>query len=129
MGRATPQAALRLRKGLRSFASGASTQLLEYMHSLAWEAAGVLTDCWQTTLETPRAMVGAMVTVPLPETAGATDDDAARLRLALLVEDRIEVQLHAWHGRLWVRVSAQIYNDRSDMAQLAEAVLRRLRSE
>jgi isopenicillin-N epimerase len=69
-----------------------------------------------------------MVTVPLPEAAGANDDDAARLRLALLLEDRIEVQLHAWRGRLWVRVSAQVYNDRSDMAKLAEAVLSRLRS-
>ena len=100
--------------------------VIDYMHSLAWEAAHVLTDCWRTTLETPRTMVGAMVTVPLPEAAGATDADAARLRLALLVDDRIEVQLHAWRGRLWVRVSAQVYNDRSDMVRLAEAVARRL---
>ena len=40
--------------------------------------------------------------------------------------DRIEVQLHAWHERLWVRVSAQIYNDRADILRLAEAVARRL---
>ena len=60
------------------------------------------------------------------ERAGATDDDATRLRLALLVDDRIEVQLHAWRGRLWTRVSAQVYNDRSDMERLAEAVARRL---
>jgi isopenicillin-N epimerase len=71
-------------------------------------------------------MVGAMVTVPLPEAAGATDSDAARLRLALLVDDRIEVQLHAWRGRLWVRVSAQVYNDRTDIARLAEAVSRQV---
>ena len=67
-----------------------------------------------------------MVTVPLSEAAGATDVDAARLRLALFVDDRIEVQLHAWRGRLWVRVSAQVYNDRSDMGRLAEAVSRQL---
>jgi selenocysteine lyase/cysteine desulfurase len=46
----------------------------------------------------------------------------------LLVDDRIEVQLHAWRGRLWVRVSAQVYNDRSDMVRLAEAVSRQLRA-
>ncbi len=102
--------------------------VLDYMHGLAWEAACVLTDCWRTTMETPRTMVGAMVTVPLPEAAGATDADAARLRLALLVDDRIEVQLHAWRGRLWVRVSAQVYNERSDMVRLAEAVSRQLRA-
>jgi isopenicillin-N epimerase len=96
-----------------------------YMHGLAWEAAGILTERWQTAFEIPREMVGTMVTVPLPQEAGTTDAEAARLRVALLVEDGIEVQLHAWRGRLWTRVSAQIYNDRSDIATLADAVARR----
>jgi isopenicillin-N epimerase len=97
-----------------------------YMHNLAVEAAHLLTERWRTTFEIPCDMVGTMVTVPLPQELGATDDDATRLRLALLVDDRIEVQLHAWRGRLWTRVSAQVYNDRSDMEHLAEAVARRL---
>jgi isopenicillin-N epimerase len=95
------------------------------MHGLAREAAGLLTERWNTTFEIPRELTGAMVTVPLPESAGATEDEAERLRLALLVEDRIEVQLHAWRGRLWTRISAQIYNDRADIERLAEAVARR----
>ena len=127
-GTSDPTSCLAAPEGIALLREWGFDAVLDYMHNLAWEAASVLTDRWRTTLETPRAMVGAMVTVPLPEAAGATDDDAARLRLALLVEDRIEVQLRAWRGRLWVRVSAQVYNDRSDMAQLAEAVLRRLRS-
>jgi isopenicillin-N epimerase len=69
-----------------------------------------------------------MVTVPLPPGAGTSDDEAAGLRLALLVEDQIELQLHAWRGRLWARVSAQVYNDRSDIERLAEAVARRVKS-
>jgi isopenicillin-N epimerase len=100
--------------------------VLSYMHGLAREAARVLTERWGTTLDAPDEMIGAMVTVPLPERAGATADQAARLRTALLVEDRIEVQLHAWRGRLWVRVSAQVYNDRSDVMRLADAVCGRL---
>jgi isopenicillin-N epimerase len=98
---------------------------VKYMHDLAWEAAVILSERWRTKFEMPRDMVGTMVTVPLPEDAGTTDADAARLRLALLLEDRIEVQLHAWRGRLWARVSAQIYNDRLDIARLADAVARR----
>jgi isopenicillin-N epimerase len=98
---------------------------VRYMHGLAWEAAGLLAERWRTSFEIPRQMVGAMATVPLPESAGASDADAERLRLALLVEDRIEVALHAWRGRLWTRVSAQIYNDRSDIERLADAVARR----
>jgi isopenicillin-N epimerase len=100
--------------------------VLDYMHALAWDAAAILTAAWKTTLDAPREMVGAMVTVPLPPAAGSTDEEASRLRLALLVEDRIEVQLHAWRGRLWTRVSAQVYNERGDIHRLAEAVLRRI---
>ncbi len=76
-------------------------------------------------MTTPREMIGAMVTVLVPLSAGTTDDEAARLRVALLVEDQIEVQLHAWRGRLWVRVSAQVYNDLGDIERLAQAVARR----
>jgi isopenicillin-N epimerase len=100
--------------------------VLDYIHTLAWEAGRLLTARWGTTLDTPREMVAAMVTVPLPETAGSTSDDATRLRLALLVDDQIEVQLHAWQGRLWVRVSVQVYNDVSDIERLADAVRRRI---
>ena len=100
--------------------------VLAYIHGLALEAARVLTARWGTTLDAPDDMIGAMVTVPLPDEAGTTADEATRLRLALLVEDEIEVQLHAWRGRLWTRVSAQVYNDRSDIMRLADAVQRRV---
>jgi isopenicillin-N epimerase len=95
------------------------------MHDLAWDAAHALTERWRTDFATPREMVGSMVTVPLPTSAGATEDDATRLRLALLVEDRIEIPLHASAGRLWARVSTQIYNDTKDVMTLGEAVARR----
>jgi hypothetical protein len=36
------------------------------------------------------------------------------------------VQMHAGHGRLWTRISAQIYNDRSDIERLVDSVLRQL---
>ena len=99
--------------------------VMAYMHGLARAAAATLTECWGTTVDAPDEMMGAMVTVPLPERAGTTAEDATRLRLALLTEDRIEVQLHAWRGRLWARVSTQVYNDRSDILRLAHAVERR----
>lgn len=101
-------------------------QVRDYIHNLAWEAGRRLTARWDTRLSTPEEMIGAMVTVPLPEAAGSTDADAAALRLALLEEDRVEVQLHASAGRLWVRVSAQIYNDITDIDRLANAVRQRL---
>jgi isopenicillin-N epimerase len=94
-------------------------------HALAWSAAKLLAARWGTELPMPESMVATMATVPLPAGLGATREDAARLRDALLFEDRIEVQLHAARGRLWVRVSAQVYNEMADYERLAEAVTRR----
>ncbi len=93
-----------------------------YNHDLAWEAAGLLSRRWRTKLGMGEEMVGPMATVPLPERFGSTREDANRLRDALLFEDRIEVQLHAWRDRLWVRVSTQVYNDMDDVERLAAAV-------
>lgn len=98
----------------------------DYMHHLAWEGARLLTGEWGSELGLPEEMVGAMVTVPLPERAGATKEDATRLRLTLLLEEKIEIQLHAYRGRLWVRLSAQVYNDLTDVERLAKGVARRI---
>ena len=98
---------------------------VDYMHALAWEAGHLLADRWGTTFGMPREMVGAMATVPLPQHLGASDEDATRLRLSILLEDRIEVHMFAWRGRVWARVSAQVYNDRADIERLADAVARR----
>jgi isopenicillin-N epimerase len=95
-------------------------------HDLAWHAATSLTRRWQTPLEIDESSVGTMAAVPLPAAAGSTDAEARRLRDALLFEDRIEVAAFARAGRLWVRVSAQVYNDEGDIDRLASAVLARL---
>jgi isopenicillin-N epimerase len=96
-----------------------------YNHGLAMEAASILTDRWGTKFGVPEAHVGSMVTVPLPESFGSMRPESWRLRDALLYEDGIEVGVHASHGRLWTRVSAQVYNDRDDVERLASAVAAR----
>jgi len=95
-----------------------------YNHSLAWEGAHHLANRWGTEFVAPESMVGTLATVDLPASAGSTAEDANRLRDRLLFEDRIEVQMHAAHGRVQARISAQIYNDLSDVERLADAVLR-----
>jgi isopenicillin-N epimerase len=94
-------------------------------HRLAWEGAQLLAERWGTRFEPAESSVGTMATVPLPERAGASAEDAARLRDALLDHDRIEVQLHDWRGRLWARISGQVYNEIGDVERLAEAVAAR----
>jgi isopenicillin-N epimerase len=96
-----------------------------YNHQLAVAGARRLAERWGTEFDVPDALVGTMATVPLPPSFGTTPAEALTLRDALLVEDQIEVQMHAWRGRVWGRISAQIYNDLSDIDRLAEAVTRR----
>jgi len=95
-------------------------------HSLVWRAAQQLAERWDTAIEFPEAATGFMATVPLPAALGSTPEQAACLRDALLFEDRIEVQLHAAHRRLWARVSCQVYNDDADIEALARAIERRI---
>jgi isopenicillin-N epimerase len=99
--------------------------VMHWNHRLAWDAARLLCEAFGTTMPMPESMVATMATVPLPERCGADAADAARLRDALLFEDRIEAQVHAKDGRLWTRVSAQVYNELADFERLAEAVLAR----
>jgi isopenicillin-N epimerase len=95
-------------------------------HALAWEAGQRLQAAWDTDAHAREEMIGCMITVPLPAAAGSTADDAHALRDALLFEDKIEIQLHPFRGRLWVRLSAQIYNDVDDVDRLARAVRARV---
>ena len=97
-----------------------------YNHSLAWTGAHRLAERWQTAFDVPEAMIASMATVPLPEAAGSTQGEAQALRDTLFFEDAIEVQMHAYRGRVWARISAQIYNDINDIDRLAEAVLKRI---
>jgi isopenicillin-N epimerase len=97
-----------------------------YNHDLAWQGAQRLSERWKTPFVTPESLIGTMATVALPERAGSTREEAILLRDALLFEDRIEVQMHIFRGRVYARVSAQIYNDVDDIDRFAEAVSRRV---
>ncbi|MGH7680916.1 MAG: aminotransferase class V-fold PLP-dependent enzyme [Candidatus Eiseniibacteriota bacterium] len=97
-----------------------------YNHALVWEATQYLTRQWRTSFSAPESMIGTMATIPLPDRAGSTRADADRLRDGLLFEDRIEIELHEGNGKLWVRLSAQIYNDMTDVERLSAAILARI---
>jgi isopenicillin-N epimerase len=86
---------------------------------LAREAAEGIATAWQVSPGAPLAMCRAMVTLPLPVDEPASADAVARWRLRLLREHRIEVPIHAIGDRLWVRISAQVYNDLADYEALA----------
>ncbi len=94
--------------------------------------------CGSLALEPPApdAMVGAMAAIPLP-TVAPDEEEAGRLRAALVDEDRIEVavlvsparaarSLGGGDPQVVVRLSAQRYNTPDEYAWLAERLLARV---
>jgi isopenicillin-N epimerase len=88
-------------------------------------AAALIADTWRVAPCAPAEMFAGMVTLPLPIDEPATPEAVARWRLTLLREHQIEVPIHAIDGRLWVRISAAVYNEISDYEALAHALVRR----
>jgi hypothetical protein len=58
-----------------------------------------------------------------PAAVGADRPAAVRLRDRLFFDHNVEVQVHARAGRVWVRVSAQAYNEFADIEALGHAVV------
>ncbi|MEO8505341.1 MAG: aminotransferase class V-fold PLP-dependent enzyme [Acidobacteriota bacterium] len=110
-------AALAMRREL-----GGEEVIQTYNHELVCDAAERLAASWGVPFPTPRSMFGPMATVLLPESLGSLKDDAARLRDVLLFEHGLELNLGARHGRLRVRIAAQVYNEMADFERLDRAV-------
>jgi len=94
----------------------------DWNHALAWRSARRLAERWDIALPMAESMVGTMATFPLPARLGSSIEDAQRLKDALLYEHHIEVQIHAWRDRVWMRISGQVYNDDADVVRLARAI-------
>jgi isopenicillin-N epimerase len=93
-----------------------------YNRELAWDAGREIADRLKGELLGPESMIGTMVTLRLPGRFGSTADDAAKLRDMLLFDHQIEVHVGAWKDHVCIRVSAQIYNEMSDINRLIEAL-------
>jgi len=91
-------------------------------HTLAWTAGCEMAARWDSKPLGPEEMVGCMIAVPLPERLGGSTEDAIALRDRLLFEHNIEVHVYARRSRLFVRVSAQVYNEMADVERLMEAI-------
>ena len=104
--------------------------ILAHNHRLIRDAMDLLHDAWDLRAGTPDAMIASMVLVPLPEGLPfvPTPDGCPELRRHLWESHRIVASPCFEHeGRLWLRISAQIYNDISDYARLAD-IINRLRA-
>ena len=126
VGTRDPSAHLAAPAALALFQEWGLDDIRRHNHGLAWLGAHRLSERWGTEWSVPEPLVGSMAMVTLPLKAGTSRDEALAMRDSLLFDEGIEVHMNAYGGRVRARISAQIYNDESDIDRLAEAVLRRL---
>jgi isopenicillin-N epimerase len=96
--------------------------LRERNHALASEAAALLQKELGALPAAPPEMRGAMASLALPIADAAGSRTAEALHDRLLQRHRIEVPIFPFAGRLWLRLSAQIYNELADYERLAAAL-------
>jgi isopenicillin-N epimerase len=96
-------------------------------NALAREAGEVLCDAWGSEIAAAPAYGAAMASVRLPGTKGADRALAREVARRLTERHGITVNVMALDDSLWVRVSAQIYNEIDEYRPLAEIAPRVLR--
>jgi isopenicillin-N epimerase len=88
---------------------------------LAQQAANLLAKHWNTERGADDALTESMSTVRLPLVGEATDERALEVRCTLRKDHRIDAAVIAFKGSLWLRLSAQAYNQFHEYERLADA--------
>jgi len=127
--------ALSISTALKFWRGIGANRIRAYCHSLVTEASLFLSREWNTETLFPSDMHVTMAVVRIPDQSwqGMPGDsvdrpDIATSAHAKTVQDRlhyhhkVEVPVKLINGRLWVRISAHIYNCMEDYHQLAKAV-------
>jgi selenocysteine lyase/cysteine desulfurase len=101
----------------------------EYMRRTAREAGEALVSAWGTSTLAPWDMFGSMVMVRVPSAcAGITEEEEAYPAHAKFVQDtlfhtyQVEVPVKVAAGKLYVRISAHVYNHKVDYKAVASAI-------
>ncbi|HXQ40134.1 MAG TPA: aminotransferase class V-fold PLP-dependent enzyme [Candidatus Udaeobacter sp.] len=94
----------------------------ERNRALAAEAAALLQGELGALPAAAPNMRGAMASLALPMADPADCRAAEALQGRLLDRHRIEVPIFPFAGRIWLRLSAQIYNELADYERLAQAL-------
>ncbi len=95
-------------------------RIKEHNSALAAEACDYLVQTWKTRAGGYALSGASMQLVQLP----FFTDAPGALRLKLWSAHRIDVPVTALAGRLWVRISAQIYNEMDDYWRLAHTIIK-----
>jgi isopenicillin-N epimerase len=95
----------------------------EYTRKMLIDARREISTALGVPLAAPDEMLANLATFLLPGDPDATDERVQRLHDALFDEYHIEVPAMNANGKLYVRASSQVYNDRADFDALKSALV------
>ncbi|MBW6396894.1 aminotransferase class V-fold PLP-dependent enzyme [Roseomonas sp. HJA6] len=106
------------------FCSGLGGEaLMRRNAALAREGAVLLAARFGTQIGAPAEMSAAMATIRLPWRGAATREASNALRETLIETHRTDVPVHPIGDALWIRISAQAFNEIGDYEALADRCL------
>jgi isopenicillin-N epimerase len=110
-----------------SRARGGWSAVMARNHALAIEGRRILLEALGVPAPCPPDLLGSLASLPLPPADPEEEGDALTARL--LAEHGVEVPISPWPSvpQRWLRISAQLYNRRSDYELLAKALVQCLR--
>jgi len=116
-GTKDPSAYLALGAALEFHAWLGGHAVARYNRDLVLSASAQIADSLGWELVAPPEMTGSIRAMRIPNTQDATPEDAMALHDFLADRHHIEAHVHAHEG-LWLRLSAQVYNEMGDYAAL-----------
>jgi isopenicillin-N epimerase len=123
-----PSAYLSVPAAIRCMQGFGWDRVRRHNHSLVLHGRAALQEALGSHDQVPEDAIGSMAVVALPEGAADTREHARALSDRLFAEHRIDVPIHAWNGRGYLRLSAQVYNAPQEYERLAEVLPTILRS-
>lgn len=108
-------------KFMGSLLGGGWLELMQYNHKMVIDARKMLSDQLDIALPCPDEIIGSMATIILPEKIQLIP----QLQEKLWQEFKIEVPVIPWDNQpqKLLRISAQVYNKKSDYHKLTQALL------
>ena len=94
-------------------------EMRAHNNTLADAAGRMLAESWKSELSAAAPYRAAMAAVRLPGGRGADRAAGRRLATRLTNEHGVTLGVMVMDGGLWIRISAQIYNEMSDYAKIA----------
>jgi isopenicillin-N epimerase len=104
-----------------SLLGGGWLELMQYNHKMVIDARKMLSDQLDIALPCPDEIIGSMATIILPDKIQLI----TKLQEKLWQQFKIEVPVIPWDNQpqKLLRISAQVYNKKSDYHKLTQALL------